>query len=202
MDAIDRLRRDHSIMRAKADALESAVRMGPETWLVLRDMSYSLLRKLRDHIQQEEALVDSHCPDEAKPSVQRVVEEHRAVADRLRAVGILLLNERACPFEDIRSSLTAFIRALRTHLNDEEATLFPLVQVDAPRGEDGSATIDETRTVNAVMREHPGIDAAFRRLGIDALVEGSDCLDEVAWRHGMTSEALLARLAQEAVRGE
>lgn len=46
MEPIARLKRDHRILRSKFDVLESALRMGPETWFVLREVCYSLSRLL------------------------------------------------------------------------------------------------------------------------------------------------------------
>ena len=57
MRAIDRLRRDHQILRSKLDVLETALTMGPETWFVLREVCFTLARQLRDHMRREEELV-------------------------------------------------------------------------------------------------------------------------------------------------
>jgi len=57
-----------------------------------------------------------------------------------------------------------------------------------------SDALDETMTVNWVLHEHPEAKPAFERLLIDLPFEGCDCLDEVAWRHGLESRELLEQL--------
>jgi hypothetical protein len=57
MNAIDRLRRDHVILRSRLDILEGALNLGPDVWYVLRDVCYTLAHQLQDHIKREEELV-------------------------------------------------------------------------------------------------------------------------------------------------
>mgnify|MGYP001573165055 FL=1 len=46
MNAIERLKRDHVLIRAKLSVVEGALQMGPEAWFVLRDVCYTLSRQL------------------------------------------------------------------------------------------------------------------------------------------------------------
>ena len=77
MNAIDRLRRDHTILRSKLDILETALTMGPDVWFVLRETCFTLGRQLRDHIRREEELVAA-CRKMMNPKVlaEIVVEHH------------------------------------------------------------------------------------------------------------------------------
>jgi hypothetical protein len=61
-------------------------------------------------------------------------------------------------------------------------------------GEAPVRPIDETATVNRVIHEYPHTRRVFEELRVDVPAEGCDCLDEVAWRHGMDVRELLAHL--------
>ena len=60
--------------------------------------------------------------------------------------------------------------------------------------------LSETMTVQEVMRQHPNTRSVLEGLCIDRRFEGYDCLDEVAWRHGMESQEFLALLEEEVAR--
>lgn len=59
----------------------------------------------------------------------------------------------------------------------------------------------ETMTVGEVITCYPEAGPALEHLCINQTFERYDCLDEVAWRHGMESRELLARLEEELARG-
>ena len=236
MRAIERLRRDHQILRSKLDVLEAAIQMGPETWFVLREVCFTLSRQLRDHIKREEELVAS-CrramipPPAARPKgpgslrepaaiggaasggmnpkvLAEVVVEHHDEPAHLRTINRLFLSERGHTLERIRPALQEVIDGLRRHMAEEEADLFPILErvlaehevaepVEAPR-----ARIEETMTVNRVIQAFPGTQPVFERLFINIPMEGCACLDEVAWRHGMESRELLAKLEAVMAHGD
>ena len=54
--------------------------------------------------------------------------------------------------------------------------------------------VHEDMTVHYVTARYPATQRVFDSLGIHDVAEGYDCLDEVAWRHGMESWELLAHL--------
>ena len=58
----------------------------------------------------------------------------------------------------------------------------------------------ETMTVREVMSRYPETTSFLEGLCINGRFEGYDCLDEVAWRHGMESRELLALLEEEVAR--
>lgn len=58
----------------------------------------------------------------------------------------------------------------------------------------------DTMTVQEVMCRYPNTRSVLEGLCIDPRFEGYDCLDEVAWRHGMESGKLLALLEEEVAR--
>ena len=210
MKAMERLKRDHHLLRGKLNLVESSLRMGSETWFVLRELCQTLSRQLRDHIRrEEELLVDCRALlDDAL--VKRLVVEHLDEPQHLRVINHLFLTTQGQSLKEIAPTLRALIDGLRHHMDEEEADLFPaLERVLAPRAVEtpmpmrvsaSSILLDETMTVNAMLQLYPRTQTVFHRFFINAQVEGYDCLDEVAWRHGMESQELLAHL-QEAIEG-
>ena len=204
MSAIERLRRDHGLLRTKLSLLEGALGMGPEAWFVLRELCYTLGGQLRDHIQREDALV-SHCRQALGPEIlEHLAVEHHDEPQLLRAVVELFVQDGPPAWTDVKSALARFIQGLRRHLAEEEEDLFPMLEhASAPRERDSAAVqaacpvrLHETMTPNRIVHQYPQAHAIFDDLLISLAFEGCDCLDEVAWRHGMESRELLAKLEQ------
>ncbi len=200
MNAIARLQRDHVILRSKLDVLESALRMGPDTWFVLREVCFTLAKQLRDHVRREEALIAA-CRNALDPAILAHIQlEHQDEPQHLRTINRLFIEERGYTLEQLRPALTEMIHGLRHHMDEEEAVLFPTIEralhaqgietitTSAP------SRLHETMTVNRVVQEHPQTKRTFERFFINIPLEGCNCLDEVAWRHGMESQELLAAL--------
>ena len=208
MKAIERLRRDHGMLRSKLDVLEAALGMGPETWFVLREVCFTLSRQLRDHIKREEELVAA-CRKAMNPKVlAEVVVEHHDEPAHLRTINRLFLSERGHTLERIRPALQEAIGGLRRHMSAEEVELFPILERVLSEHEAAEpvelpdARVDETMTVNRVLQAFPGTRPVFERLFVNVTIEGCSCLDEVAWRHGIESRELLAKLEDVLARGE
>ena len=203
MKAVERLRRDHMILRSKLDVLESALRMGSEAWFVLREVCFTLSRQLRDHITREEDLVAA-CRQVMNPKVlAEIVVEHRDEPEHLRQINRVFVSESRHVLERIRPALTAVIHGLRHHMAEEEAELFPILERVLAEQEPKAAAapqpqtrLDEVMTVNRVVQNFPRTKRIFEQLFINIPMEGCTCLDEVAWRHGMESRELLQRLEQ------
>jgi hemerythrin-like domain-containing protein len=204
MNAIERLKRDHKILRSKLDVLEAALRMGPETWYVLREVCYTLSRQLQNHLQREEALVDA-CRAELKDEpLARVVVEHRDEPERLRTLNRLFLKAEGHSLQQVRPVLQDVVEGLRRHMDEEEQELFPLLaqhlaarEARMPTAPEPLASpIDEVMTVNRLIQLYPRTKRVFEQFFVNIPYEGCDCLDEVAWRHGMESRELLHTLEQ------
>ena len=201
MRGTERLRRDHKILRAKLDVLESALRMGPETWYVLREVCFTLSRQLRDHIRREEDLVAA-CRAAMNPKVlAEVVVEHYDEPEHLRSVNRMFISDGERSFNQLKIALTEVIDGLRHHMAEEEAELFPIfdrVLSDQPAipgvSTEPPTRFEETMTVNRVVQQFPRTKPVFERLFINVPMEGCSCLDEVAWRHGIDSRELLRTL--------
>ena len=202
MKAIERLRRDHVILRSKLDVLESALKMGPEAWFVLREVSHTLACQLRDHIRREEELVALCRAAMREQAVARIDVEHRDEPQRLRTLNRLFIKESGESLTHIEPALTEIIKGLRHHMEEEERELFPILeQVLAERQAEAIADpsslpghLDEVMTVNRILQQYPKTRNVFEQLFINIPYEGCDCLDEVAWRHGMDSRELLEKL--------
>ena len=95
MKAIDRLKRDHKILRTKLDLLEAALGMGPaSTWYILREICYTLSCQLQDHIRREEALV-AECWKALSPeALAHMKVEHHDEPEMLRIIDDLFINEQ------------------------------------------------------------------------------------------------------------
>ena len=227
MSAVERLRRDHKILRAKLDVLDAALRMEPETWYVLREVCFTLARQLNDHIRREDDLVAAcrkamippppHSsgsggmippPPQSSGSggmnpkvLAEVVIEHHDEPEHLRTINRLFVSEEGHSMARIRPALEAIITGLRHHMAEEEAELFPILErvlgepaAQAPARVASPAHLEEGMTVNRVVQEFPKARPVFERLFVNVPMEGCNCLDEVAWRHGMESRELLGAL--------
>lgn len=201
MEPIERLRRDHQVLRSKLDVMDVALRMGEGTWFVLREMVHSLASQLRDHLRREEELV-ARCRTLTageRAALDRSHVEHRDEPERLRELHRLFLQEEVIPFPKLAAMLRQVIDGLRRHMADEETELFPLLErllkesggMSAPASD---IPLNEAMTVNRIVRAFPTTRPVFDELFVSLPYEGCDCLDEVAWRHGLDSEALLRRL--------
>ena len=129
--------------------------------------------------------------------------EHHDEPQMLRLINHLFIEERDRAMEQATADLQMLIPRLRNHMAKEEAELFPAIErVLADQGEIGGEEplgplgLWEERTINSVIHEYPEAKAVFDRFFINVLCEGYDCLDEVAWRHGMDCGRLLQSLEQ------
>lgn len=204
MNAVDRLRRDHRILRAKLDVLEATLRMGQDTWFVLREVCFTLSRQLRDHMRREEELVAASRRAVAPTLLAELAVEHKDEPRHLRAINRLFVSEHGHSLDRIRPALTQVIEGLRHHMAEEEVALFPILERTLAEQERQGGTspnppalhVDEAMTVNRVIQQFPATRPVFEQFFINVPMEGCTCLDEVAWRHGMDSRELLEILEQ------
>ena len=204
MRAVDRLRRDHEILRTKLDVLEATLRMTPPTtWFILRELCYTLSRQLQDHIRREEELVTA-CRNSLSSEVQTHMQlEHDEEPQLLRTVNHLFIEEGGKAIEQIRGVLGELLPRLRRHMDDEEAELFPVIEEilgeqEEPKTQEPlpSVSLREEMTVNHVLHTYPQTKTLLERLFINVPYKGYDCLDEVAWRRGMDCCQLLLLLEE------
>lgn len=197
MHAIERLRRDHAILRSKLTVLEIALEMGIGAWFVLREICFTLSRQLGDHIAREEELMAAYRHAVPPETSAVLAAEHRDEPRHLQTINRLFISEGADRMSYIRAALKTVIAGLRRHMDEEERQLFPLLErclgavTPAP-----PCAVEEQMSINRIVREHPCTRAVFERHFINMPFEGSYALDEVAWRHGMASHDLLSQLQQ------
>lgn len=201
MNAIERLKRDHVILRAKLDVLESALRLGPDTWYVLREICYTLSRQLQQHIRREEELVAQCRAALTQTQLQELQVEHRDEPERLRTLNHLFLQEKGRSLAQVAPALHAMVRGLRQHMDEEERELFPILEryvqgQEAQPMHAEAPVLNEVSTVNSLIREYPKTRRVFEQFFVNIPYEGADCLDEVAWRHGLEAGELINRLEQ------
>ena len=207
MRAIDRLKRDHEILRSKLSVLETALGIGEATWFVLREVCFTLSRQVADHIRREEALVGA-CLRSLSPQmidkVGRASVEHRDEPEHLRTINRLFVQEPDHSLARIKPKLLDLIHGLRKHMAEEERELFPVLERLLDEAEAAAAVtrksehphFQETMTVNQVLRDFPRARPTLERFFISVPAEGCICLDEVAWTHGMEAKELLQALEQ------
>ena len=202
MKAIDRLKRDHKILRKKLDLLEAALGMGPaSTWYILREICYTLSCQLKDHIRREEELVTS-CREALSPEALAHSQiEHQDEPQLLGMLNHLFIEQGGRAMEQVGTILREVIPRLRRHMDEEEAEFFPAISLILGDREESGATgvtvhpgLREDMTVNQVLAMYPRARTVFSRLFVNIPFEGYDCLDEVAWRHGLESKDLLTWL--------
>ena len=189
------------MLRAKLDVLESALKVGPDAWFVLREVSFTLSRQIRDHMRREEQLIAAAKKDLDPKTLAHVSLEHKDEPQHLRTINQLFVTEEGHVLERIRPELARLIEGLRHHMDEEETELFPalariLGEREVSLASATSPHLDETMTVNRIVQEHPQARGVFERLFVNLPFEGCACLDEVAWRHGVESRDLLERLEQ------
>jgi len=94
-------------------------------------------------------------------------------------------------------------------MDRQESTVFPIMEDTLVLSEVNQLLqakhppwgLSETMTVGEVVTSYPAAGPVLEHLFINQTFERYDCLDEVAWRHGMESRELLARLEEELARG-
>ena len=222
------LRNDHLVLRAKLELLEGLLPLATTTQFPIRELVYSISRRLRCHTEKEElllaALRDMCHPGRTAGAVNRLPDEHRDQRQTLDILEGLLAKGPACPTDPVMAYGSHLIDGLREHMAAEEEQLFPMVdrmvntiheeevthhmhdiaQHHYPEGEPAlsvgqrPAFITQEMTVNHVLWAHPETRAVFEAFHVDGKVDGHHCLDELYWRRGTDLEALLQALNQAA----
>ena len=203
MDALERLKRDHVILRAKLSVVEGALTMGPEMWFVLREVCHTLSCQLQDHIKREEELVRACKASLTDEALSHLTVEHKDEPALLRTVNRLFIEDEGHSLVAIKPALTRLIDGLHAHMDEEEAELFPVLEqvlalreASPVREPQATSHVTETMAVNRVLREFPATKQVFDSLFVNVPFEGCDCLDEVAWRRGMETRDLIDKLEE------
>ncbi len=207
MNAINRLKRDHGLFRSKLIALESMLEMGQETWFVVREITFTLSQQLGLHRRREALLLDPCLVTLGAGPLAPSVVDHTDEQRHLETIARAFAAQPRCSLNIIRLMFTALIAHWRGHMEQQESQLFPTIEdatmlneLTGRKAAPIPSGLHETMTVREVMLRYPDTRVFFEGLFIHGRFEGYDCLDEVAWRHGMESGELLARLDEELAR--
>jgi len=197
---LGRMTRDHERLRPSVAVVQGALRLGGDTRWVLREVCYALWKQLDSHVRREDEAVRLGRQLGPEP-IGPATWSHAGELSRLDLLNRQLKDAQPDLPAAITSRLQAITESILTQMADQDAVLLPWIgqaldEDDSDDQPSQPAGLRETMTVNELIRLHPGVQPVLTRLFVNIPLEGLDCLDEVAWRHGMTSEDLLERLEQ------
>ena len=188
MEATDALRQDHALLRKKLALLESALQLGPEAQLVLREMSFSLLRFLQEHMRREAPVL------RYAPASNR--SDHATAHRLLRGAQELMMSGMRASRPMIVQRLSEAIDRLQAQMEGQELSIFREVARGRDLPEEIPSVISGAMSVNEILQRYPKTERVFEQLRINRLREGYESVDELAWRHGMDVSEVLEQLRQ------
>ena len=196
------LKKDHEVLRRKLGFLEAALQVAPQSPFVLREMCHSLTRMLDEHIHREDEALMPYANRIRAILRYRADQDHADQRLILLDVNALLLQGIKMPTSKVVNLLSHLIEELREHMAEEEREVFPAVEGAEEECREPKETlkplIAEHMSANVVMKTFPATRRVFEKHGIACGCEGCDCLDELAWRHGLDVKELMENLRQAA----
>jgi len=197
MDGFEALRQDHALLRQKLLLLESALNVAPDARFALRDMCFSLQRSLHEHVEREARVLKSTLI--AQSSKQESTKGHASVVRTLNMANRLLLGDTTSPISEITLRLHQAVNELHRQMQAQEQTLFAsLAHRKRSSRPKVSVPISGAMSMNEVLARYPQTAPFFRQAGISRTWEGHECLDELAWRHGLGVTQLIGQLQHAA----
>lgn len=207
MHSLERLKRDHELLRGKLTVLESALEVGQAAGFVLLQVVVALKQLLADHTPRERELLRAARQLPGTEGLSPVAMEHGEELVYLARISYLLSERPSPPIAAMRPAVTLLARRLRERMQLQEVRLFPILeripaapQFDERIGGIQCIVLTETMTVNRTLAMFPETREVFEALRVSFPFEQYDALDEVAWRRGMESGELLTRLEQVVAR--
>lgn len=203
MTASETLHREHAVIRAKVELLKNALDVGPHAAFAIRELIYSISRCLAEHQAHEQTalypVLQETLAGSQRAHAHELAHEHDRHAQLLRILHALTLRGLHMPYTRVVRIAHAFIGALERHIDEEEQLLLPILErleVDraARVAHSPEVRVDETMTVNRIIRMFPQTKRVFECHCVDCSREGADFLDEVAWRHAVPVKDLLHEL--------
>jgi len=209
MSTIERLRHDHAILRATLELLENALQVGPDAAFAIRELLYSLSRRLAEHEHREAVelypVLQEILAGSQGEAAKSLVNEHETFDAMFRVLHVMTLRGMRMPYVRVVRIAGQLTEALRSHMAREEQLLFLILdRLEADRAANLQAKqptsagepMHETMTVNRIIGLFPETKRVFECRCIDCGREGEDFLDEVAWRHAVPTSELLHELRQ------
>lgn len=196
METVSTLRADHAHLRQKLLLMESALQVGPEARLVLREMSFSLLRLLQDHMHREADALEAY--HHHIPSGRYLLEpaDHSVEYRLLKTVNELLLTGMRASIPLIILRLSQAIEQLRAQMESQDQYLFTALEHAAHLGSEEGSAICSEMSVNEVLSRYPQTRTIFDQLNVNRFQDGYDSIDEIAWRRGLDAASILEQLRQ------
>jgi len=206
---IEQLQHEHDILRAKLALLENALRVGPEACFAIRELVYTISRRLAEHEEREEVqlypLLHETLPEAEDQFARSLAVQHEEHQSLLRALHRLTLRGMRMPLMTVADLVQQLTASLREHMAREERLLFPIAaRLEADREANAQATaqradtLHASTTVNRILGLYPEAKRVFVDHCVDLRWEGHDFLDEIAWRHAVPVEELLRQLRRRA----
>lgn len=209
MTPVERLRQDHGVIQAKLSLLDNALTVGPEAAFTIRELIYSISRRLAEHEQREDAelypVLYETLADPQREFARSIAMEHVTFESLLRDLHLLTLQGTRMPMAEVTSLARELITSLREHIDREERLLFPSLErwtadraahANARAANTGGGPVQQPVTINRILGQCPEAKRVFECHCIDCRREGEDFLDEVAWRHAVPLHELMRELRQ------
>ena len=200
MESVGLLLADHALLRRKCQLLESILQSRPEGRFVVSELVNSLQRLLDDHYRREQPVLQHYRAEQHVYGQPPRVFDHAAERQILRMVGQLLKARMKSARTLVILRLSQAIEQLQIQMARQEKLVFPFIDAALLNEEASSMPIHEAMSVNEVIQRFPTANQVFDELHVNRLEEGSDSVDEVAWRHGLPVSEMLDHL-RHAVSG-
>ncbi len=157
MNAISRLRRDHTLLRDELHVLECVLDSDiTGSQQILRDARARLSVSLRAHIQREGrlAVVCSRTLGTfGAEALARLAVEHYSDLQYLQVIKRCFAREDPNALQSTRYVLTSFLTGLRRHMDEQESTLFPFLEDVLDASEESSEEPAVMQPVIAVGKD-------------------------------------------------
>lgn len=194
MESISLLKTDHALLRKKCSMLEMVLQSRPEGRFILSELTHSLLRLLEDHCEREGPVLERYRYQQNIHGAAIAASDHAAERQIIRLVQQLLAARLKSSRALIILRLSQGIEQLQMQMARQERLVFPFIDEAVLAGEAGSVPICESTSVNEVLHRFPTARQVFDELNVNRAEEGSDSVDEVAWRHGANVSDVLDQL--------
>ncbi|HEX9780427.1 MAG TPA: hemerythrin domain-containing protein [bacterium] len=201
MSAFEELRQEHHAIQRTFGMLESALRIGPEAWPVLRQLCFSALRQLQLHVWREERMLARYDDGSLERLPAYAQESHRDKMHDLKLIVHYVMGGAPAMWKDVAGALNAVIEGVRQQIEEQEALAFPLLERTVPANGtvnwiDEPPILSGTLTVRQAVSWYPAVRRACASLGVDLLAEADETLERIAWRRGLDCQELLTVLRQ------
>ncbi len=193
MESVSLLCTDHALLRKKCSLLETILQSRPEGRFVISELTHSLQRLLEDHCEREQPILRQYHKQQ-NIHAAAVVLDHAAERQILRLVRQLLAVRMKSSRSLIILRLSQAVEQLQIQMARQERLVFPFIDETVLTQQAQPMPVSESMSVNEVLHRFPTARQIFDELHVNRFEEGSDSVDEVAWRHGANVSDVLDQL--------